>query len=66
METLGYGLQIVTITVFFTTDKKYSLHDHHLHYKWHEGNMKVKILAGGLKKEINSRIHFYLVETSGM
>jgi hypothetical protein len=67
MENIGYGLQNVTITVFFPEDnKKYSVHDHHLRYKWHEGNMRVKIWANGLKTDTGSRIHFCKVETRGI
>jgi len=53
MDNIGYGHQIVTITsvVFFPADnEKYSLHDHHLRYKWRNGNMRVKIWVKGLKK----------------
>jgi hypothetical protein len=46
MYNIGYGHQIVKITVFFPADnEKYSLHDFHLRYKWHEGNMSVKYLG---------------------
>jgi len=42
MENIGYGHQIVKIIVLFLTDnEKYSLHDLHLRYKWHKGNVRV-------------------------
>jgi hypothetical protein len=49
MDNRGYGHQIVKIIVFFPADnEKYSLHDYHLRYNWHEGKVRVKIWAKGL------------------